>query len=65
MKGENTKQNRSADKVHLCAGGGCCPFAEFKADGSVVLTEDGQTITMSSSSLRKLIDELGKRGRLP
>lgn len=49
--------------INLCAGGGCCPDAEFLPDGSVVLTEHGQNIKLSAASLQKLIDEVQRRGK--
>jgi hypothetical protein len=54
-----------ANKVTLC-GGGCasCPDASFEDDGSVVLSEHGQSVRLSPFALGMLMSEAATRGYL-
>lgn len=45
-----------------CADGGCCPDLVVNQDGSIELSEFGQTVKLSSSSVKRLLEELERRG---
>lgn len=51
--------------VSLCSGGGCCPDVVFSTeDGSVVLKDGDQTISMTKSAATLLAQALLERGYL-
>ena len=63
MNDKNESNANKNDIVKLdCASGGCCPDAEFRDDGTVVLTDEGQTIVMLPHSMKKLFEEYNRRG---
>ena len=45
-----------------CAEGGCCPELVVNPDGSIELSEFGQTVKLNSDSLKRLLEELERRG---